>query len=221
MEEINKLSRKDREKLQRRNEIIHAAAKLFSRKGYNKTTLEDIATEAEFGIGTIYNYFESKEDIYKHLLESISGLSFEIVEEIEKQTPDLLEFFKIYTKRIFEFFVEYQDALLILVSYVTSIEDKPIKYMCESVDEKQLKTFEIFRNRINKGIENHEIKPVNSELLLQYYFSSVFPYITNIIKVSNNGKNGFDSRSIDEHVNFILDILFYGITSDKKKKESV
>lgn len=219
MEEINKLSRKDRERLQRRNEIIHAAAKCFSQKGYNKTTLEEIATEAEFGIGTIYNYFQSKEEIYKHLLESISEASCEIIDEIDKQANSLLEFFRLYTKRIFEFFYEYQDALMILVSYITSIEEKPVKFMCETADDMQHKANQILIRRINDGITNLEIRPVNTEYLMHFYFSVVFPYITRLIKASRVSKNGSNNINIDEHVNFILDILFYGITSDKKRKE--
>ncbi|MDP4176115.1 MAG: TetR family transcriptional regulator, partial [Bacteroidota bacterium] len=49
MEDLTGLSRKEREKLFRKQEIQLAAAKLFAEKGFNNTTLEDIAASAEFG----------------------------------------------------------------------------------------------------------------------------------------------------------------------------
>ena len=49
--------------------IINAAKELFVRYGYSKTSLDDIAKEAQLGKGTIYYYFNSKEDIFIEVLE--------------------------------------------------------------------------------------------------------------------------------------------------------
>lgn len=43
-----------------RNAILKAARKLFFRLGYDGTTVEAIAEEAQVAVGTVYNYFESK-----------------------------------------------------------------------------------------------------------------------------------------------------------------
>ena len=59
--------RKEREKERRRQQIIVAAKRVFSRKGYTKTTMEDIATEAELSPGTLYLYFKSKDELYASL----------------------------------------------------------------------------------------------------------------------------------------------------------
>jgi AcrR family transcriptional regulator len=55
--------RKEREKERRRQQIIVAAKRIFSEKGFNKTTMEDIAKEAELSPGTIYLYFKNKEEL--------------------------------------------------------------------------------------------------------------------------------------------------------------
>jgi len=57
-------SRKEREKEQRRNEIIVVAERLFLSQGFESTTMDQIANEAEFSKGTLYNYFISKDDLY-------------------------------------------------------------------------------------------------------------------------------------------------------------
>jgi len=59
--------RKEREKERRRQQIIVAAKRVFSEKGFNKATMEDIANEAELSPGTLYLYFKNKEELYASL----------------------------------------------------------------------------------------------------------------------------------------------------------
>jgi AcrR family transcriptional regulator len=49
--------------------IIEAAARVFASRGYNGTLMADIATEAGIGKGTIYEYFDSKEDLFFAVFE--------------------------------------------------------------------------------------------------------------------------------------------------------
>jgi len=56
--------RKEREKQQRKEEIIQAAEKVFFSRGFEKSTMDDIAEEAELSKGTLYLYFKSKEDLH-------------------------------------------------------------------------------------------------------------------------------------------------------------
>jgi AcrR family transcriptional regulator len=55
--------RKEREKLQRRNDIIDAAEKVFFSKGIELATMDDIAHAAEYSKGTLYLYFRNKEEL--------------------------------------------------------------------------------------------------------------------------------------------------------------
>ena len=59
--------RKEREKERRRQQIMVAAKRVFSDKGVNKATMEDIAQEAELSPGTLYLYFKNKEELYASL----------------------------------------------------------------------------------------------------------------------------------------------------------
>lgn len=47
----------------RRGQIIHAAMKLFARKGFHRTTIRDIANKSGLSLGAIYEYIRSKEEI--------------------------------------------------------------------------------------------------------------------------------------------------------------
>lgn len=59
--------RKERERERRRQQIIVAAKRVFSEKGFNKATMEDIAHEAELSPGTLYLYFKNKDELYASL----------------------------------------------------------------------------------------------------------------------------------------------------------
>jgi AcrR family transcriptional regulator len=59
--------RKERERERRRQQIIVAAKRVFSDKGFSKATMEDIANEAELSPGTLYLYFKNKDELYASL----------------------------------------------------------------------------------------------------------------------------------------------------------
>jgi AcrR family transcriptional regulator len=63
-----KLSRREREKLRHRRQMLAAALELFSEKGFHNVSMHEIAKRAEFAIGTLYKFFKNKEDLYKSLM---------------------------------------------------------------------------------------------------------------------------------------------------------
>ncbi|MGA9350176.1 MAG: TetR/AcrR family transcriptional regulator [Anaerolineae bacterium] len=65
--------RRAREKARRQQEILEAAKEVFFEKGIHRTTVDDVAAQAEVSKGTVYLYFQSKESILAHLL--LEGLS--------------------------------------------------------------------------------------------------------------------------------------------------
>lgn len=50
----------------KKNEILEAGIQIFIKKGFHSATMEEIATRAGIGKGTVYEYFKSKEDIIFH-----------------------------------------------------------------------------------------------------------------------------------------------------------
>lgn len=54
---------RQKQKERRERDILAAAAGLIAAKGYNSTSIEEIAELAEVGVGTVYNYFHSKLDL--------------------------------------------------------------------------------------------------------------------------------------------------------------
>jgi AcrR family transcriptional regulator len=59
--------RKQRERERRRQQILVAAKRVFSTKGFAGATMEDIAREAELSAGTLYLYFRNKDELFSSL----------------------------------------------------------------------------------------------------------------------------------------------------------
>lgn len=79
----HELTRKERERERRRAEILAAARELFASKGFHNVSMQEVATSAEFSIGSLYGFFESKEDLYKAMiLELTDDYHRKIDEEI-------------------------------------------------------------------------------------------------------------------------------------------
>ncbi len=80
-----KISRRERKKIHSKRVILEAAVKCFGKKGFQETSIAEIMNEADLGIGTFYNYFESKEDILKCLLGGIVDELREAMEQLTQQ----------------------------------------------------------------------------------------------------------------------------------------
>jgi len=94
--------RKEREKLQRRKDILDAAQSLIIEKGYQNITIRQIADIAELGVGTIYSYFKNKEDIYAVLSEEIFDIIYLNFAEASENDRDPVRKIRSIAEKMFE-----------------------------------------------------------------------------------------------------------------------
>jgi AcrR family transcriptional regulator len=73
-------TRRAREEGARRAHILDAAERLFAERGLAEASVAEIAREAEFGVGTIYKYYEDKNTLIRCLVEDRLGAHFAAVE---------------------------------------------------------------------------------------------------------------------------------------------
>lgn len=98
------ISRRDRKKRQVLNTLVDVTMKLFIEKGFEETTISEIATAADIGTGTFYNYFHSKEDVLRYVLtknldetkDSLGELNHSTLSPPEKIAQILLTIGKIF-----------------------------------------------------------------------------------------------------------------------------
>src|SRR3972149_10413581 len=97
---------------QRREEIIRAASKIFTQKGYHMTTIRNICRASGLGPGTLYNYIKKKEDIlYLIYNELTMMLSQCLVEKVQERKKDPMEQFTEALEKTIEIIWNYQDLI--------------------------------------------------------------------------------------------------------------
>lgn len=82
MDQPSKLPRRERERLRHRQEILDAARKILAVRGIGGLTVEQVAREAEFAVGSIYRHFRSKEELIEVLVGEMSEPLFEELEAL-------------------------------------------------------------------------------------------------------------------------------------------
>jgi AcrR family transcriptional regulator len=100
----DKIGLKDKKKERRKKRILAAATKLFKNKGFADTTISDIAKSADVGVGTIYNYFSSKNQILLSIVADIC---------IEKKPPETI-YENDPVKTLFSYLDSYFDEFTVL-----------------------------------------------------------------------------------------------------------
>ncbi|MGA8830767.1 MAG: TetR/AcrR family transcriptional regulator, partial [Desulfomonilaceae bacterium] len=93
---LENIPRREREKLRQRREILDAALRLFSEKGYHNVSMHEIAKEAEFGIGTLYKFFRNKEELYKALITQTAERWNQIFIQVLEHEQDPIQAIKNY-----------------------------------------------------------------------------------------------------------------------------
>jgi AcrR family transcriptional regulator len=98
----------------RRKQLVLAAIKLFSRKGFHKATLRDLADEAGISHGNIYDYVGSKEDIFFLLHEFMVDLVDAGLSQSIENVKDPVEKLRRMVRSEFNIMFEWADAILII-----------------------------------------------------------------------------------------------------------
>jgi AcrR family transcriptional regulator len=203
------LSRKDKERLFKREAIMDAAVIIFAKKGYRDSTLDEIAITSEFGKGTIYNYFKGKEEIYSAIIEDVSKSLYKIIQVADSSSKSSKDFFKMHAKLLFQYCVGKRFAFLIYVREIAHFTTDIFITERKKINARHGKIKSILVKRISHGMKLKEFKKFDIEKIAILYEHMIFPYIIFLI---NTYKDKFDQ---DKEIDFILSVFYNGIINKK------
>jgi TetR/AcrR family transcriptional regulator len=115
-EDARKLSRKEREQQFRLNLILDAAEEVFGETSFGGASVEAIAQRAEISVGTLYNLFRSKEDVYRALVSRAQNNFFDLIEQRVNEARGPLEKVHAVVGYYFEHFHRYARQFRLYVS---------------------------------------------------------------------------------------------------------
>jgi TetR/AcrR family transcriptional regulator len=150
------LPRKERERLARRQDILRAAERVLNQRGYYGATIEEIAHEAEFAVGTLYNFFTNKEELFQEVLDSIAEeLTTPLREQVYAQ-DDPVEALKALIRLRLEHFDRHSGFFRAAIERTPAAKVEPRLAMtpkCEELyDQYLLEVQGIFQKGIKRGL---------------------------------------------------------------------
>ena len=162
------MSPREHKKLMYRQKILDAASLLFERQGFSDTSIADIMKAANLGVGTFYNYFESKEELLLTLLKNLAESVERAVEEGKSASLSSIQLLELACKVLSKLLAENRFVLPLFLS-ASEHSDKPELLPTR----KYTPTFKpIFEIVITQGQQNGEIRTdVPADLIAEMFHS--------------------------------------------------
>lgn len=198
-----------RRKEERPAEILAAALKTFSSKGFAATKLDEVAKEAGVSKGTLYLYFESKESLFKAVVtEFVVPQIAKAEEQAENNTGSIKDLMiKLQEQwRINILETELSGIPKLMIAEATNFPDLATFYL-ENVIQR---TQQFLANLIELGIKRGEFRQCNAKyaaraFLTPMVFSAIWRH-----SLASFDKNYDLYEYLDTH----LDIFLHGILKD-------
>lgn len=204
MEAEVSLSRKERERLARQDEILNAARQVFSERGFKNSTLDEIAEVAEFGKGTLYNYFKSKEELFVSII--LRGIHHfqQFVEAAVNARTSPRERIEAYIDAAFEFFKMNRQIFSILVlertSLARSLNDDLFNQFCSE----EAGLLDYLARLIGDGVKKKAFKKFDPAKAAEALFGLIHSIFIHAVTQP-------DTYDLDGNVEVIKKIFFEGI----------
>lgn len=113
---IARAGRREERAAQIRADLLASAERLLAEKGVDRVTINDITTGAGVGFGTFYNYFSSKEDVYKELVRGGLDLLVDRIDERCGRTDDHGQRLRIAAEEAADFAADHSDLFILLTT---------------------------------------------------------------------------------------------------------
>ena len=211
-----KVTRKERETKLRVQIILEAAEKLFLTKGYENTTMDEIADESEFSKGTLYNYFKSKDELYLAIgVKAYNLLGEHTISFIEKQNPGLKQLMSVgyayysFSKKYPTYANVFHDIAIKVPNILTKPKNDLTKVEKQYIDSSN-KYRDIFLSVMSNTIKLNAIRSDKSPFLIGYILSTITSSLVNDTMQNEHVITSFGLNR-DEILDFAFEILAEGL----------
>ncbi|MBN1807656.1 MAG: TetR/AcrR family transcriptional regulator [Planctomycetes bacterium] len=187
--------------LRKRSDVIREATSLFATQDYHAVLMDDVATAAAIGKGTIYRYFASKEDLFVACVESAFDEIVDVIHTMKHdETIPYRERLRAIVRRLVEFFMENGNMFRIMHherAFRCGRQDGG-----SSIRERWTEVRNIIRTTVENGVSHGEFRPVDGAIVT----AAVFGMVRGLV-------GQLSGRSIDDIGAAAADIILDGIAS--------
>jgi AcrR family transcriptional regulator len=202
----SRTSRKEEDRRRKTDEILDAALALFARKGYDGTTVEDIAEELGYAKASLYYYFPGKEAIVKALIYDAMDRAADRMDQILAQSADPVENLRgligYYVDDYLEkrgFFNIYHQVAHFMAAILSPEESRSMAIRMSEMNQKIV-------GMIRRGVEDGTYIALDPQTLGEMLMGMISGLMT------LRGSQGWDRQALKPT---IVEILIRGIRQEK------
>jgi AcrR family transcriptional regulator len=120
---------------EKRRQIIEGAIRIFKEKGYHKATVREIAEEARIGLGSIYDYVKSKDDIlYLFFQDYVKAFYGRVKDQIPPELDPLTRLERTY-RAFVESAMELEDQVMLAYTQAMYVRKDYLRIILEQESE--------------------------------------------------------------------------------------
>lgn len=162
---------------ERKNQIIAAAARLFSDRGYGSVTVKRIASACGITEAALYKHFDSKSSIYIEVLRELQQEIpvFDLFDTLESET-DIENIFRSIAGFIIESYQKHQKILRLLL--YSSLERHSLSE--EIYESVRMPYINFLTSKLQSMIAEGKIRQVNPSVTARCFIGMVFDYSLNL-----------------------------------------
>jgi len=201
---MNKKHKADTVKRVREEQIKNAAIRLFSEKGFHNASMQDIASAAGLGKGTLYWYWKSKEELAFSLVSDMLAAFLSLIEETRDANGSVIDRLRKLAGEISGLYELEKDYCRLLLKFRA---DRHYTFRADYID-KVMKYYARMRlaisDLIRQGIDTGEFIEVDTE-----HFAIVILGMVEGLEIE--WLENEDTFSIQRGLNTVLDLLVKGL----------
>ena len=177
--------------------LFRATLELISEQGFHGTPMSQIAQRANIGVGTIYRYFPSKEDLINALYLDVKVRLIQNTMRNSLEGMPIREAFSLIFRNVVDYFVENPAELLFMEQYANS----PL--ITTATQDSGFQMFKPINQLFDEASKENLLKELPMEVLSSLAYGATLA----IAKFCIFGKNKFDNAVLSESINAIWDII--------------
>lgn len=171
------LTRKEKEFLYHKKDIMFCAAKVFGKYGYKAATTSEISDSAGYSKGSLYVYFKNKRELFLEVVDQILNDIEKIIEESFNQSNDQ-KCIEEYFKNLSDYFDENKPAYELLMREVYSLHQGDLEKENPGLSKRIVRINKKIAEKLNsfeklKKIEKKELEYIVMLLHSSFFFSQM------------------------------------------------
>jgi AcrR family transcriptional regulator len=201
---MEKEKRKEREFNLRRAAILEQAGKIFAAKGFHNTTVAEIAGASGFAIGTLYQFFESKEQLYTVVLTEKLGMMYAGIQKAVDEETDLLRKIDTLVATQFRFVENNAEFCSIFVrGDHLSLSEGSVELRKRMVSDYAIYV-SFIEGLMRDGIRTGILKKMDPRMMAAALTGIINSYASKWLSVA-------DRASLMDNIQFVVDIFLGGV----------